>query len=400
MKPHLRSTLNTGLMSLALAGSLSIVVLRAGGAEAAPSSWSVTPSPNHGGGTNSLNGISCTSSTSCMAVGYAYNKSGAAKTLVESWNGTSWLVVPSPNQGTDDSYLYGVHCTDPSNCVAVGDDITPGASGAELTLVESWNGTAWSIVPSPNLSTSINSLSSVYCTSSTSCMAVGDAVTGSGESEAGRSLVESWNGTMWSVIPSSDTGKGDTLDSVYCTRSTSCMAVGDYVNGDTDVRETMAEYWDGAAWSLTLPSSSSPFDNILNGVYCSSSTSCVAVGAYDKLKEQLAVPKTLVESWNGSNWAVVHSPTEGYATGLNGISCTKAQNCVGVGFYAISESAPFQTLVESWNGSTWSVTPSPNQNLNANNLNTVSCTTSSTCDAVGDYANGSDVNKTLVENGS
>src|SRR2546421_11268664 len=42
--------------------------------------------------------VSCSSSTSCMAVGFSINSLGEQRPLAETWNGTSWTVqaVPMP----------------------------------------------------------------------------------------------------------------------------------------------------------------------------------------------------------------------------------------------------------------------------------------------------------------
>ena len=57
----------------------------------------IVPSPNPNGARQSgLRGVSCTSGTTCFAVGDFYNRSRAPFTLVERWNGTSWATVPSP----------------------------------------------------------------------------------------------------------------------------------------------------------------------------------------------------------------------------------------------------------------------------------------------------------------
>ena len=62
------------------------------------------------------------------------------RTLVESWNGTAWSVVASPSPSV--AFLYGVSCPSARSCKAVGEYANN--SGAVRTLVESWNGTAWS----------------------------------------------------------------------------------------------------------------------------------------------------------------------------------------------------------------------------------------------------------------
>src|SRR5437773_2689182 len=68
-------------------------------------------------------------------------------TLVEHWDGTAWSIVPSPNPGSDNNYLQTV-------AAASADDIWAAGyywnGSADRTLTEHWDGTAWSIVPSPN----------------------------------------------------------------------------------------------------------------------------------------------------------------------------------------------------------------------------------------------------------
>ena len=65
--------------------------------------------------------------------------------------------------------------------------MTPAAN--DQTLIESWNGTAWSLVPSPDNGTIPNDLTGVACISSSSCQAVGFSGLGSAEDQT---LIESW----------------------------------------------------------------------------------------------------------------------------------------------------------------------------------------------------------------
>ena len=71
------------------------------GAKSAVPAWVVVPSPSPGNTIDSLNGVSCVSASSCVAVGS--NWKAVAQTLVESWDGSNWTVVASPNQGTSDN---------------------------------------------------------------------------------------------------------------------------------------------------------------------------------------------------------------------------------------------------------------------------------------------------------
>jgi hypothetical protein len=87
--------------------------------------WAITPSANTAPTQdNYLSGVSCASVSACVAAGDATNGTNA-QTLVETWNGTSWTITPSPNTSTaDDNDLNGVSCTSPLACVAVGSDYT------------------------------------------------------------------------------------------------------------------------------------------------------------------------------------------------------------------------------------------------------------------------------------
>ena len=82
--------------------------------------------------------MSCTSTTSCFAVGdveiYDNNNSVTVHTLVERWNGTSWAIVPSANpNGAPYNRLSSVSCTSTTNCFAVGSSASDSGS---FTLIE------------------------------------------------------------------------------------------------------------------------------------------------------------------------------------------------------------------------------------------------------------------------
>ena len=74
------------------------------------------PSPNPGNSGNYLYGATAISPTDVWAVG-GYNFNG--RTLTEHWDGTSWSVIPSPSLGTTDSWLGAVDAISRAMCVAV-----------------------------------------------------------------------------------------------------------------------------------------------------------------------------------------------------------------------------------------------------------------------------------------
>src|SRR5204862_93380 len=69
--------------------------------------WSIVPSPIPGTLFNSLNGVAAVASNDAWAVGYYQVYGNTFQTLTEHWNGTSWSIVPSPNPGSN-TYLYAV----------------------------------------------------------------------------------------------------------------------------------------------------------------------------------------------------------------------------------------------------------------------------------------------------
>jgi hypothetical protein len=360
------------------------------------STWSVVNSPDEGNGDSYLNAVSCPSATSCTAVGYYHTATSALeRTLVETWNGSAWSLAVSPNEGTTDNALNGVSCTSSTSCTAAGYEIDYKLLLAE-SLAESWNGSAWSLASTPNLGLYDNGLSDVSCTSSTFCMAVGGFV----ESGLEQTLSETWDGTSWSVLASvNDGSRNNALSGVACTGPTSCVAVGSYANS-SGIDDTLIESWDGTSWSIVASPNPGTQGSYLNAVSCTSATRCVAVGYY--FDESLLKNETLIESWDGGSWSIVTSANQvNSANALFGVSCAGA-GCIAVGV-SVGGAETSQTLTESWNGAAWSITSSPDPGSGLlDELGGVTCTSSTSCVAVGDYENGSSVDQTLVEswNGS
>ena len=156
----------------------------------------VVPSPNAGTNDNYLNGVAAISATDVWAVGYYINGTGVNQTLVEHWNGSAWSVVPSPNVGTTyDNYLKGVAAVSATNVWAVGYYYN---GTVYQTLMEHWNGSAWSVVSSPNAGTSYdNYLTGVGAVSSTDVWAVGSYFNFSQQ----QTLVERYNPCSSTATP-------------------------------------------------------------------------------------------------------------------------------------------------------------------------------------------------------
>src|SRR5262245_56649263 len=106
-------------------------------------SWTVVDSPNANDETNALDVVTGSSDNDVWAMGhYDLFGTGTFRTLTMHWDGSAWLLIPSPNPGTDHDYLFGG--TGSGHDVwAVGMyNNTGGQPGRTLTL--HWTGSAWS----------------------------------------------------------------------------------------------------------------------------------------------------------------------------------------------------------------------------------------------------------------
>ncbi len=333
--------------------------------------WTIVPSPNVAGhDLNDLAGVSCWSASRCIAVGHSVvdvAQPGSSKALVERWDGTTWSIFPAADPGGTTSLgLAAVSCPETGFCIAVGDYAR---DGRDLTLIEQWNGTSWSVVYKGGSSSRLRHVS---CASPESCFAVGDAFNGS----TVNTLIERWNGSSWSVVASPNPGSARRLSGVSCPTATMCMAVGEYVSGTTT--KTLAVRWNGTAWSIVASPNVDAISRLL-AVHCPSVSSCFAVGS----SGDAFTSSTLIERWNGTSWSVAASPNSGSGDNiLSGIACPTTSTCFAVGtvdnFGTSSE-----TVVERWNGTSWSIVPSPNSSDDHNHLDDVTCTSATNCFAVG-----------------
>ena len=96
------------------------------------SSWAVVSSPIPSGATGAeLLAVSCPSTTSCDAVGFA-ETDPTAPVLTEHWNGTNWSLTNSADpSGANTAQLSGVSCPNTTRCYSVGSDT---AHGGTFTL--------------------------------------------------------------------------------------------------------------------------------------------------------------------------------------------------------------------------------------------------------------------------
>jgi hypothetical protein len=353
--------------------------------------WAVQATPSPAGAVPStLASVSCGSPTVCTAVGYFDNSNVNSLTLAESWNGTSWAVQPTPDPAFSNNSLLSVSCVSASFCMAAGSSYDK--REAAFPLAESWNGTTWTILPVPLPSGTHGDLKGVSCTSATACTAVGSYRDSSGNDVP---LAESWNGTVWTIepVPSPTGGSGIDMRSVSCASPSACTAVGVYTTFNPSASVALAERWNGTTWAVqAMPAG----DDVLFGVSCATPTTCTAVG--ESFTFEHVGP--LAEEWRHGTWRVDKTPPiPSFLTTLAGVACRSASACAAVGAY-INSSGVGVPLAEAWNGSAWSIQPTPSpRGGTSSGFGGVSPTSATSFTAVGGHLSGAQVLVTLAETG-
>lgn len=409
--------------ALALAANLLGGAPRVWAAPAVPSGASSTaglrvPFP---GDASDLFGVACLTSSNCWFAGRYLDTGGAYFGQILHWNAGAWsLVIPPQPGGTgngDFNELASVSCTSASDCWAVGNDSAVG--GPSRSQAQHWNGTRWSLATIPQPGPGAG-LAGVRCTSGRNCWAVGSYLKASG-ARVNEAL--HWNGIKWSLVSTPQPGgttstvNHNELDGVGCTSATNCWAVGwdaTATNG-TAPELNQALHWNGAKWSLATtpdPGGTAAGDNnFLNGVSCASSSSCWAVGQYGTTSSRTSLTQALF--WNGTKWSQATTPDPdgtgpGAANTLAGVTCTTPANCWAVGDYGSINAATgvIVDLALHWDGAAWTQVTTPNpgglNNNDANILDTIRCTSVTSCWAAGNVstAGGADLNQALVWDGT
>jgi hypothetical protein len=204
-------------------------------------------------------------------------------------------------------------------------------------------------------------------------------------------LIEGWDGTSWSLLESPNpAGATDSvLIGVSCSTAIACTAVGTYSNGPGTYLP-LAEARSSSGWAIQAAPLPAAAGNIarFTTVSCSAATACTALGV---LAGAFVLPAGFAERWDGSTWTVqpIASPATAASVVLSGITCAASTDCIAVGDYTPFASQASFTLAEAWDGTGWTVQPSPNPpGAHGSTLAAVSCPTTTDCTAVGSSFSG------------
>lgn len=176
------------------------------------------------------------------------------------------------------------------------------------------------------------------------CMAVGNqAATLGGTTQT---LTERWSGGTWSVLPSPDpsTTHLSELTDVSCTRAFFCMASGVYSNGSVEL-PLMADALSGTWGTFPAESRSGAMQTAPVGISCAPTDGMCAAAGFSS-----SPTATLVEQFLGSAWGITPSQNVGarHPSQLTAVSCATETFCAAVGYSGPVPPAaePYTTLAE------------------------------------------------------
>ena len=299
-----------------------------------PSSRSTTASlttitPNST--TSEFDGVGCNSSTLCFAAGTDFSPThpGPARGVVQR---DVVLGVDLRGPGQLDVLRARRHGLPRLDLVLLGRpvhdlDLRP------TPLIEHWTGSSWGIQSMTLPSGTINAtLSDVSCTSTTACTAVGTYTTSTRTS----ALIERYNGTSWTFQTDGRSRPAPSqleLDGVSCTTSTACVAVGNYTDSSA-VQHALAEHWNGTAWSQRTVAGPERRDQrgpVRRLLLHDQSAPAASPSAATPTAAASSSPRPPATTARPGRCSRSRGPAISSNATLNGVSCTSSTFCLAVG---------------------------------------------------------------------
>jgi hypothetical protein len=322
--------------------------------------WSVYPGPSNKG-YQQLTGVAALSDSDVWAVGFESSFGSQQTTHTIHWDGKGWTTFASPNIEGRNMTLSAVAAVASNDVWAVGSSADAKRTSVN-TFTMHWDGKAWSIIPSPNGTGSLNELKGVAAVSKDDVWAVGYHIEapvppaqGSGIKHM---LIVHWDGTRWTNTPTSNMPPTSELNGISALSKSDVWAAGS-IPGQAP--QTLVLHWDGAKWSH-MPTPSLQRGGILYSISAGEAGNVWAVGQAFSDSTNANPTTTLTMRWNGTDWRIVPSPNANLdvrsSNALNAIAVLPGGQVWAFGSY-YQNKTPNQPLLMRWDGSAWGLIPSP-----------------------------------------
>jgi hypothetical protein len=323
-----------------------------------PRTWTATEAPVPADAASNpkatLGGVSCPSTSFCVAGGEYLDQSGNASGLLLTWSGGSWKAARAPLPANaastqDEVTVTGMSCPSASQCVAVGHYASK--AGHDPGMLLTWSGGSWKAIQAPmpgNATDSGAFLDGVTCPTTSECIATGVYPDKTGHSDG---LLLTWSGGVWKAteapLPANASTTPEWADSevvsLSCSSVSECVAGGFYMDASNNTVGLLLT-WSGGTWKAAeapLPANSAQTGQhgIVGEASCPSISLCIAGGSYT---DQSGNTQGMLLSWSGGSWTAAEAPlpTNAARTGqnlygeVNHVTCPSISLCVGDGDYA------------------------------------------------------------------
>ncbi len=226
--------------------------------------------------------------------------------------GGSFEVVPSPNAGPylTGNVLLDAAANSPTDAWAVG--TRPNQSEFLYPpLAMHWDGAQWSVVSTPALpyvpafGFETSRFNSVAAVSSADVWAAG--YWDDPSCICGRTVIEHWDGTSWSLVATPNPGIGNYLHGIAAASATDVWAVGRRWNNYSTWEPLILRY-DGTTWSA-IDQPQHEFGELLS-VAALAADDVWAVGVIGVIGTGI---EPLALHWDGASWTRVPLPPEPFA---------------------------------------------------------------------------------------
>ena len=352
--------------------------------------FTIVPSPNTSNGCNNyLVATSASSQNDVWAVGN--EDCGNPVMLIEHWNGTQWSIFSNPPVPVQSgSELFAVSAQSATNVWVVGYVTIPGQT---TPFVAYWNDSKWTVVPT-QIFPYFGGLSGIKALSANNVWVVGNYL--DQNANIVKTMIAQWNGTQWNIVSSPNagilSGSSNILEAITATSATDIWAVGSYqVSSSNNPVYTLVEHWNGTRWSI-VPSPT-PTSSTCGNSNCTALVSVTATSSTDAW----AISYGFIEHWNGTQWSIVSTSSPPTTVTLNGVAASSPKDVWVVGgSYTGPTVDGWRPLIEHWDGTQWNSISTPPTPLQGGLLEGVTVLSPNTVWVVGASRAGSAA-ETLTE---
>src|SRR5215469_5099214 len=313
------------------------------------------------------------------------------------------VMPPASTHIAPSSGLFATACTSAGNCVA-GGNYQVGSKPVEPVVATQSHG-RWStgiklLLPPDAAQQPYSQVNGIACVSAGNCVAVGDYEYGKSGSLQAFIATEShgrWARAYAPRLPANSSApESAQLGAVACTHSGFCEAVGSYLDSSGSEQAMALTKPAGGGWRQATEvappfSAAANPDAFMTGIACTDPGSCVAVGSYSMSATRYEAMGAIESrgTWRrATGIAAPHNAISSTFTAISSISCLTTGACLGVGEYAVSATQSRAMSVTESKGRFGTATeitaiPSGASLHPSTYLLGVSCTSTSTCLAVG-----------------